>query len=76
MLNGILNSIGGNLMENDTSSTIRVKFQHLIEVPADGLSFAVFIGSQPDVLCTLRFTFKLINYFFPIILIPMFVFPC
>ena len=53
MLNGILDGGGGNLVEDDTAGMLGVESQYLVEVPADGFSLAVFIGCQPDVLCTL-----------------------
>ena len=35
-------------MENYTFCCGRVKIEHFREVPGDSLSFAVFIGSEPD----------------------------
>ena len=43
-----------NLMENNSSGVFRTQAQHLIQVPTDGLSLTVFIGSQPNGLSLLR----------------------
>ena len=47
-LDGLQDGLLRNLVEDDSLRLINRETQHFGQVPCDGLSFAVFIGSQPD----------------------------
>ena len=49
-LYGIENGVLRNLVENDTWGIGLIEFEHLSEMPGYGLTLAVFIGSEPDLL--------------------------
>jgi len=42
----------GDLVKNDTLGRLNRQIKYFTEVPGNGLSFAVFIGGQPDVVFT------------------------
>ena len=48
-------------MEHNTVSVLLVESQHLAQVPGDCFSLAVFIGSQPHLLCGLGILLQLTN---------------
>ena len=47
MFDGPQDGALGDLMEYDSLGVLRIEFQHLVQVPGDGLSLAVLIGRQP-----------------------------
>ena len=59
MLNGIQDGRLCNLVEDDTTRVLGLQSEHLVKVPADGLSLAVFIGSQPHHPCLVGLTLQL-----------------
>ena len=61
LLNGFEYGVFGNFMEDDASGMFRFQFQHFVQMPGNGLSFAVLIGSQPDGFCLLCLFFQLCN---------------
>ena len=54
-LDRLQNSLLGNFVEDDTLRLLNGETQHFGQVPCDGLSFAVFIGSQPHGLALGQF---------------------
>ena len=48
LLDGLQDGLLRDLVEDDTLRLINRETQHFGQVPCDGLSFAVFIGSQPN----------------------------
>ena len=48
MLDGLLDGILGDLVENNAAGMVVLQAQDIEQMPGDGFSFAVFIGSQPD----------------------------
>ena len=48
ILDGVLDGVLGDLVEDDAPGAGRVETEGLAEVPGDGLSLAVLIGSEPD----------------------------
>ena len=64
MLYGIEDSGLGDLVEHDAVGLLLIQAQHLAQVPADGFSLAVFIGSQPHLLGLLGIAAQLGNQFF------------
>ena len=49
ILNCISYGVFGDLVEDNSLSCFNWKIQHLTQMPSNGLSFAVFIGCEPDV---------------------------
>ena len=53
-----------NLMEHDAVCLLLIKSEHLAQMPTDGLSLAVFIGSEPHFLNILGTASQFAHKFF------------
>ena len=63
VLDGTEDGIFGDFMKDDTAGFALRKAQRLLQVPGDGLSFAVFIGRQPHGGSGLREFFEFGHHF-------------
>ena len=63
MLNGFEDGRLRDFMEHDAVCLLLVKAQHLTQMPRDGFSLTVFIGSQPDLLSLLRLLLQFTDKF-------------
>jgi len=59
ILDRMQNRVLRNFVKNDPLRIVVSESEHLIQVPRDGLPFAVFIGSEPNRLGLLRELFEL-----------------
>ena len=58
LLDGFQNGGFGDFVEYDTFGVFRFQLQDFVQVPCDGFSFAVLIGSQPDGVGLFGFGFQ------------------
>lgn len=58
------NSRSGNFVKNNAAGMRCLQTQHLEQMPGNGFTFTVFIGSQPHTFCLSRFGSQLIYQFF------------
>ena len=64
MLNSLHNGWLGDFVEDDTARLLLIQSENFAKVPADSFSFAVLIGSQPNLLGFLRSSFQFCDEFF------------
>ena len=67
MLDGIEDGRFRDFVKHDAARCGRVEFEHFREVPRDGFSLAVLIGSQPDGFALLGLGAQLAHHFFLVI---------
>ena len=62
VLQGVEEGFGGDLVEDDTAGLLWLELEGFAQVPSDGFSFAVFIGSEVDEVgflsCGFEFTYE------------------
>ena len=63
-LDGVKDCAFGDFVKYDAFCLFRRQTEHLVQVPSDGFSLAVLIGSQPDLLGFLRSCFQFCNELF------------
>ena len=64
MFNSFKNGRLCNFVEHNAVGVLFIKSEHFAQMPRDGFSFAVFIGSQPHFLGFLRLRLQFSNEFF------------
>ena len=52
VLDSISDGVLSDLVKDDALGRLNRQVQHFTEMPGNGLSFAVFIGGQPDIVFT------------------------
>ena len=62
-LDGVKDCAFGDFVKYDAFCLFRRQTEHLVQVPSDGFSFAVLIGSEPDRVCLFRFSLQLLHKF-------------